>query len=301
MDLISTRRVDSLSQASEFESHVGGQAANVARNVALLGGRSAMVGRVGADGFGQRCVKALQLAGVDVSGVIADPQAPTTMAIVAQSATTPDFFIYRGADKFLTAADLPVERIASSRAVHASAFVLSHEPSRSAVLEVFARARAAEALVTLDPTYHPRVWGPEQDPLPVLAEAYRYVSVTKPSLDDCHRLFGPGGTPEEYAKRFLVMGPRLVVLTLGAGGALMASADGGVVRIPGRAVPVADVTGAGDAFWGGLLMGLLDGRPAEEAVRLGMAVAERKIQQAGPLHTPLDRHALLEEAGRLPR
>lgn len=296
VDFISTEQVDSVGEAGWFKPVVGGQAANVAVNVARLGGRSALVARVGTDGLGNLCSKNLADAGVDTSLLINDPVMPTSLSVIARSTSTPDFIVYRGADRCLEPADIPAEMLQATRAVHASSFLLSHEPSRSAVLAALSQAKAAGALVSLDPTYHPSVWGREQQPLPVLQEAYRFVDVTKPSLDDCHRIFGPGESPETYARQFLEMGARLVVLTLGAGGAVLATIDGVVQRFPGRKVPVADVTGAGDAFWSGLLMALLDGLSDDEAVKVGMEVALIKIQRAGPLSSSLDRQAIYRRA-----
>lgn len=297
IDLISEESMASIGDARLFKRHVGGEAANVAHNVARLGGRSALVARLGDDGFATRCRRAMAEAGVDTRYLITDPTAPTTLSVIARNTGTPDFAVYRGADRNLRVVDLPLEAIMSARAVHASSFVLSHEPGRSAVLEALRLAKGAGALVSLDPTYHPKVWGPDQNPLPVLEEAYALVDVTKPSLDDCHRLFGPGEAPEQYARRFLTMGPRLVALTMGAQGVLMATAAGQVAWFPSRKVPVADVTGAGDAFWSGLLVGLLDGQSDADAIRLGLEVAAAKVQMVGPLPAALDRQALYRQAG----
>lgn len=296
VDFISDRPVSSLSEGRGFSPTVGGQAANVVQNVARLGGRSALAARVGRDGFGDLCRQTLTRAGVSTELLI-DGEEPTTLAIVARSAATPDFIIYRGADRHLREGDIPAEWLSSARAVHASSFALSHEPSRSAVLAALAGARKAGALVSLDPTYHPRVWGYGIDPLSVLADAYQHVDVTKPSMDDCHRLFGPGDSPEGYARRFLALGPRLVVITLGPDGALMATAGGRILRFAAREVAVADVTGAGDSFWAGFLMALLDGLPDESAVRAGVEVAQIKVQQVGPLAESIDRTALYRHLG----
>jgi fructokinase len=82
---------------------------------------------------------------------------------------------------------------------------------------------------------------------------------------------------------------------MGQQGALFAAADGTCYRIkPGDAV-VADVTGAGDAFWAGLLIGLLDGYPSHEAACLGQMVAEAKIGTVGPLPQMPDRDSLYRQ------
>lgn len=141
IDLISAEAVASLTGAATFHAHVGGEAANVAYNVARLGGRAALVARVGADGFGERCRQHLAAAQVETAWVHTDPAAPTTLVTVARSTGTPDFVIYRGADRRLQEGDLPTGALHRARAVHASAFVLSHEPARSAVLAALRLAR----------------------------------------------------------------------------------------------------------------------------------------------------------------
>jgi len=115
------------------------------------------------------------------------------------------------------------------------------------------------------------------------------VTVTKPSLDDSIRIFGPGKKPAEYLELFLELGPETVVLTLGNQGALVGTSAGDRVHIHANPVPVKDITGAGDAFWSGLLIGLLQGMPAIEAAKLGQSIAEYKIGILGPIrdHLPL--------------
>ena len=292
VDFISEESARALDVSLSFGMRQGGQCANLARNVARLGGRSALVARVGADGFGAFIRSELDAAGVITSALTHDPRASTTLIVVTRTAGTPDFIVYRGADARLTPADLPLDALRRARAVHASTFALSHAPSRDTVLMALAEARHSGALVSLDPNYHERLWDEETRPLDVLTEAYRFVDVTKPSLDDCARLFGAGSRPEEYAQRFLALGPRIVVVTLGAEGALLATADGLMRRLSAAVAPVVDVTGAGDAFWSGLLLGLIDGLAPEVATCAGLEVARRKIQHVGPLVEPIERRDL---------
>jgi len=207
---------------------------------------------------------------------------------------TPDFIIYRGADSAISLEDGQQEAIHSSRIVHTSAFALSREPARTTILQAIKTARQNGCLVSLDPNYHPRIWPDVADFQSVLLEAYRSVSITKPSLDDCARLFGPSLSPLAYTERFLSWGPEIVALTMGQQGVLLSTADGTVHRIKPSNAVVADVTGAGDAFWAGLLIALLDGYPPYEAACFGQMVAETKISVVGPLPKLPDRASLYQ-------
>jgi sugar/nucleoside kinase (ribokinase family) len=283
IDLISERVVSSLMDAAEFRRFIGGEVTNVALNVSRLGGQAAVVACVGEDGFGDHIRRQLDLAGVGTDFLRTTSQAPTTIAINARQMVTPDFIIYRGADAYILPDEKSLEAIKASRAVHTSAFALSREPARATILQSLETARQSGCLVSLDPNYHPRIWPDVADVQSVLAEAYQWVNVTKPSLDDCVRLFGPGLSPSLYAERFLSWGPEVVALTMGQQGVLLATPGATFHHVkPGDAV-VADVTGAGDAFWAGLLTGLLDGYPPHEAACLGQMVAEFKISTVGPV------------------
>jgi fructokinase len=79
---------------------------------------------------------------------------------------------------------------------------------------------------------------------------------------------------------------------MGHRGVLLATADGNQVHIKPGQVEVADVTGAGDAFWAGLLTALLDGYRPDEAARIGQMVAEVKISTVGPVPQMPDRASL---------
>ncbi len=300
VDLISTEYAATLADAGRFHRFAGGAPSNVARNVALLGGKAAFVGCVGSNGFGHFLQRELHRAGVDTRYIRA-VAAPTTLAIVARHTQTPDFILYRGADRLLSAEQLPSDLLARARVLHVSAFALSREPSRSAILHALALARQHGVLVSLDPNTHPRLWEPHTDPLSVLRQAYAFVDITKPSFDDCHRLFGPDLSPETCLDRFLALGPSLVVLTMGEQGLRIRQRDGASWAIPApRVTTVADVTGAGDAFWAAFLLALLDGYPPPQAAEVGQAFAAMHIAQLGPLQNPIDRQALYRQISGSP-
>lgn len=121
-----------------------------------------------------------------------------------------------------------------------------------------------------------------------------YATITKPSLDDATRLFGRDRTPEAYIDLFHEMGPRVVILTMGAGGVLL-SQEGRITPIPARPVAVVDATGAGDAFWAGFLVALLDGNPLKHCALFAREIVERKLTTVGPLPDTIDRQVVYAE------
>ena len=96
----------------------------------------------------------------------------------------------------------------------------------------------------------------------------------------------------EAAARVIAGGARTVLARLGAGGALACTADGSVVRSPACPVAAANPVGAGDAFNGGFVAALVEGRGLPEALRWGNAVAALKVARPGGARDLPDRAAV---------
>ena len=296
VDFISEGEQGSLVNAHRFVMYPGGQATNVALNVARLGGTAAIVACVGDDSLGIFLQRQLTEAGVETASLQVAPQTPTTLVVVARNSATPDFSIYRGADSQILPSQMPVSLLSTTSLVHTSAFALSRQPSYGTILEFIMQAHAEGCLISFDPNYHPRLWEIAMSPLEVFEKIYPFVFLTKPSLDDCIRLFGEGQTPEEYAAHFLHWGAKEVVLTMGSVGVLHVNGQGSSLHAL-RPVEVVDVTGAGDSFWSGLLLATLDGYTMSEAILVAQSVAEIKLQQVGPLSQRIDRADLYRRIG----
>lgn len=296
IDLISDSERGSLSEARSFHLYPGGQPTNVAVNVARLGASAALVARVGDDPFGRFLRHYLETAGIETSYLSTTPHIQTTLVVVTRHNTTPDFAVYRGADAEMVPADMPLSLLSRTSLVHTSAFALSREPSRSTVLDFVKEAHQAGCLISFDPNYHPQLWEMHENPASIFARICPYVSLTKPSLDDCVRLFGAGQAPESYAAHFLEWGAQQVVLTMGSAGVLLAN-SAGTSHYSTEHVEVVDITGAGDSFWAGLLLATLDGFAMPEAIRAAQAVAAIKIQHVGPLSHMINRKALYTRIG----
>ncbi|HEV2091677.1 MAG TPA: PfkB family carbohydrate kinase [Rubrobacter sp.] len=296
VDFISHEFRISLRTADRFSRYLGGQPANVAVYVAKLGGRSALITKVGADYFGEFVEDQLGRHGVSTEGLHRAPGEPTTSAFVTRSVNVPDFQVNRGADALLSIKEVPDELVERARAVHTSAFALSRDPQRLAVRRAMRLGARLGKVVSLDPNYDPRVWPDREEAWEVLAEVLPYVTVVKPSLEDARRLFDPNmdddALEEACLDAFHDLGARVVVMTR-SGGMVVVSDGSSVERVgPLPKVEIQNVTGARDAFWSALLVGHLDGRDWPTSVRFAHEVAALKLGVEGHVERMIDREVI---------
>lgn len=296
VDFISTAMAGSLASATHFQSFVGGQPANLAINLSLLGNKTTLASCVGCDGFGDLIISSLDRYGVSTELMQRTEQAPTSMSIIARHTKTPDFVISRGADARLKFDDRIGQVVTNSRIVHSSAFAFAREPARSAVKKSLELAHKQGCLVTFDPNYHPKIWPDTDELVSQMEEIFKFVNVTKPSLDDCERIFGSRLSPLDCAERFLSWGASVVIITKGSAGVFLATQSGDRFEIHAKGVDVADVTGAGDAFWAGFLSAYLEGSSNLEAACFGQVIAEAKVGVMGPISAMPPRTVLKERA-----
>jgi fructokinase len=298
VDLISTEETDWLRNAYTFRKYQGGSPANIAVYVAKLGGASAVVAKTGIGAMGQFLKAELQRAGVITEYLVMDHRVHTSVVFISRTARTADFEAFRSGDYMLEAKEIREEAIKRARVIHASTWPLSREPSRTAVEKAFQLAREHDKLISLDPNYSPTIWPNYREAKDVLRRMLQYAHITKPSLDDAGRIFGREMDPEAYIELFHEMGPEVVVLTMGAEGTLLS--DGAQIsHIPARQVEVVDATGAGDSFWAGFLVALLDGHPLKRCALFAREIVERKLRTVGPLPGRMDRqeiYALVDAA-----
>jgi len=296
VDLISTGIVNSLDDAAHFEKFAGGEVANLSANLAGLGFQVQLGSCLGEDSFGTFHQRAMQQAGIDLTLIQTTSQAPTTLIPVARQTGTPDFIVYRGADCQLSLTDELQQAALEADAIHTSAFALSRDPCRATISAILQSVKDNQKIISIDPNYHPAIGPDLPDFLEFLKLSMRYATVIKPSLDDCRRIFGSGLPPEEYLELSLELGPKIVVLTMGSEGSLLGTNSGERYHIKPRKVPVFDVTGAGDAYWSGMLAGLVSDLRIPEAACLGQTLAEHKIGVVGPIQDYLPLADYLQES-----
>jgi sugar/nucleoside kinase (ribokinase family) len=294
VDMISVEETQDLGDAFTFRKYQGGAPANIAGYVAKLAGISAVISKTGVGAFGQFLKAELERASVLTDYLVMDNRVQTTIIFITRSQDIADSEAYRNGDYQLRPEDINEDAVRRAKVVHASTFALSCEPCRGAIERAFQIAQEHK-IISLDPNYNPAIWPQRKEAREVLRRMFRYATISKPSLEDAERIFGSGKTPEDYIRLFHEMGPNTIVFTMGADGIIL-SQEGKMSHIPARPVTVADATGAGDAFWAGFLVAMLDHYPLRDCALIGRELVERKLTTVGTLPDFIDREELYSRA-----
>lgn len=291
VDFISIEETDWLRNAYTFRKYQGGSPANIAVYVGKLGGQSAVISKTGIGAMGQFLRAELGRAGVLTDHLVMDHRVHTSVVFVSRTARTADFEAFRDGDYQLDPREVDEEAIERAKVVHASTWALSREPCRSAVEKAFKLAQKYGKIISLDPNYSPTIWPDYREATQVIRHILGYATIAKPSRDDATRIFGRDREPEKYIELFHEMGPKIIVFTMGADGIIL-SEEGKLTHIPARPIKVVDATGAGDSFWAGFIVALLDGNPLHRCVLFAREIVERKLTTVGPLPDNIDRQAI---------
>lgn len=265
-------------ESEKYQKFFGGSPSNIAMNTAKLGIRSHVCASVGRDRFGNYLMDNLRRAGVGADGVQYVDGA-TSMVVVNKSRSTPVPIFYRNADYKLAFTPQLEGFLSESKIIHFSCWPISRGSARGTIEKVIEVARNHGVIIGFDPNYHPMIWQSGEDGAAYVKSMIGKVDFIKPSEDDAERLFGKD-TPDHHVQRFIELGAKLVIMTLGKEGAIVSNGSE-TVRFGTLAREVVDTTGAGDAFWSGFYAGLIKGCTVRNALTLGFAVSAYKLQYTG--------------------
>jgi 5-dehydro-2-deoxygluconokinase len=251
-----------LEDVKTFEKFLGGSATNVAVAAARYGRRVALLTRTGNDPFGRYVRLEAERLGVDVRFITAaeGPPTPVTFCEVFPPDDFPLYF-YRyptAPDLQLEVADLPLDAIADAEVFWATVTGLSQEPSRSSHFAAW-QARGRRRHTVLDLDYRPMFWADAAQAAVQVGRALEHVTVAVGNREECRVAVGETD-PQRAADALLERGLELAIVKQGPKGVLAATADERI-EVPPYPVDVVNGLGAGDAFGGALVHGLLGGWP----------------------------------------
>jgi 5-dehydro-2-deoxygluconokinase len=289
-----------LEDMGSFAKYVGGSPTNTAVAAARLGLKAGLFTRVGADHMGRFIREQLGREGVDVRGVLADPQRLTALVILGiRDRETFPLIFYREncADMALCEQDLDETWLASARAVLINGTHLSTPGVFAASVGAAQRIKAAGGRVVFDIDYRPVLWGLTPKDLGenrfVAHEAVTMRLQTVLPLCDLIvgteeeiRILGGASETVDALKNVRVLTSAVIVCKRGAHGCVAFpgrvpdNLEEGMVA-PGFDVEVYNVLGAGDAFMGGFLRGWLRDEPIEQCCRLGNACGAIVVSRHG--------------------
>ena len=251
----------------EMSLHTGGCAINTATALARLGLPVEVIGKIGADPFGDFLLKALAERGIETRGITRDQLVGTsaTMVMVAPDGER-RFVHYIGANAHLKIDDIDLSMVEAGSILHIAGSLVMPGIDGQPTAELLRHARATGVTTFLD-----TVWDDTGRWMDILAPCLPHVDYFVPSLPEGQALTGLED-PTEIAHALLERGVKTVGLKMGVEGCLVMSGDGQAIRLPAFQVDVVDATGAGDAFAAGFIAGVWQGWPIEETARFATAV-----------------------------
>jgi 5-dehydro-2-deoxygluconokinase len=288
-----------LAEVKTFAKSLGGSATNVAVAAARLGHRSAVITRVGDDGFGAYIRAALEGFGVDPRWVSTDPDLRTPLAFC--EIFPPDYFpilFYRqpkAPDINIRTEDLDLEAIEAVPLYWMTGTGLSDEPSRSTTLTALRQRSAGITVFDLD--HRPMLWESREETERWYREALQYVKVAVGNQEEVEVAVSTGD-PFDASAALLDLGLDLAIVKRGPEGVLARTAEG-VVEARPIEVEIVNGLGAGDAFGGALCHGLLSGWDPETMIRYANAagaIVASRLACADDMPTREEVEQLLERS-----
>ena len=276
-----------------FECNPGGAPANVLAGVSKLGEKTAFIGKVGKDSFGDFLKNVLSKNNIDARGLSLTDECSTTLAFVHLSESGDRSFSFvrnPGADMTLQIEDIPFETIDKSKIFHFGSVSMTHDLPRDATLKAAEYAKSKGLIVSYDPNYRPLLWENEKTAVEVMKMGLKYADILKVSEEESILLTGADSI-REAANSLYNNGIKLVLITLGEKGCYY-KYSGGEGRVNTYDVKVVDTTAAGDAFLAGMLYKLklsdsdgTDKNAMEQCIRFANAAGSLATTKKGAIDT----------------
>ena len=288
-------------EIDSFAAYVGGSPTNISVGGKRLGLNTALLTAVGADPVGDFILHFLNNEGVETRFIPRKPEHRSSAAVLGIE--PPDKFplvFYREncADINLNIDDVLAAPVGDCRVFQFAGTNLSREPSRSATMFAAEQARLAGATVVCDVDFRPDQWHDVRAFGVVARSVLRLVDVVIGTEDEINAAMLSDASQMEVthsqvsdtkvagdtrgAIEFMLgMGPEAVVEKIGPEGARIHLRDGDIIEAPGFPVEVTNILGAGDAFGGGFIYGLVKGWGWYRAARLGNACGAIVVTEHG--------------------
>ena len=301
IDLYSNDIGEPFVEIDSFAAYVGGSPTNISVGGKRLGLNTALLTAVGADPVGDFILHFLNNEGVETRFIPRKPEHRSSAAVLGIE--PPDKFplvFYREncADINLNIDDALAAPVGDCRVFQFAGTNLSREPSRSATMFAAEQARLAGATVVFDVDFRPDQWHDVRAFGVVARSVLRLVDVVIGTEDEINAAMLSDAAQMEVthsqvsdtkvagdtrgAIEFMLgMGPEAVVEKIGPEGARIHLRDGEIIEAPGFPVEVTNILGAGDAFGGGFIYGLVKGWGWYRAARLGNACGAIVVTEHG--------------------
>lgn len=256
--------------ADKYYVNPGGKGANQAVAIAKLGGKVAMIGKVGSDETGDALKNNLKAMGVDES-MVTRADVPSGIAMIIVEGGENRIILYKGANHSVTKADVD-EGLKNAKP--GDALVMQLEIPLETVTYAAAVAKRKGMLVLLNPA--PAV--------PLGEELLKNVDIIAPNETETEILTGVGLDSDVHialaVKKLYQLGVKRVIITMGSRGSIVAEGQT-ITPVEPRKVKAVDTTSAGDTFVGATVLRYLDGDTLEDAARFASVASSITVTREG--------------------
>lgn len=256
--------------ADKYYVNPGGKGANQAVAIAKLGGKVAMIGKVGSDETGDALKNNLKAMGVDES-MVTRADVPSGIAMIIVEGGENRIILYKGANHSVTKADVDK---GLKNAKPGDALVMQLEIPLETVTYAAAVAKQKGMLVLLNPA--PAV--------PLGEELLKNVDIIAPNETETEILTGVGLDSDVHialaVKKLYQLGVKRVIITMGSRGSIVAEGQT-ITPVEPRKVKAVDTTSAGDTFVGATVLRYLDGDTLEDAARFASVASSITVTREG--------------------
>lgn len=266
-----------LQPVNQLTLHTGGCAANAAVDLAKIGVKTAIIGKIGKDGFGQFMYKAMSDSGVNIEGLATKEGINTSSSVVLVSSTGERSFLHCiGSNADLVFEDINFEIIRNSKILFIAGTNLMPGLDGEPCSRILKKAQEMGVFTALD-----TAWDATGRWMEIVEPSLQYLDLFIPSFDEA-RLIAKKDEPEEIADVFLDKGVKLAVIKLGKDGCFIKSKEGLKYTVPTYLdIKPVDTNGAGDSFAAGFIAGLLQKWDLEKCGRFANAVGTHCIMEVG--------------------
>jgi len=266
-----------LKTIDRIELYTGGCAVNAAIAMARLGLNTAIIGKIGNDGFGKFMATSLKDEKVNIDGLKIDKAVGTSASVVTVDSTGERSFLhYLGTNAEFEINDINYDIVRDSRMVFVAGTMLMPKFDGIQCAEFLKKAKEMGKYTILD-----TAWDSKGRWMEVLRPCMEHIDLFMPSVEEAVMLSGKE-EPEEIADVFLSMGVKTVVIKLGKNGCFIKDGNGEKHFVPTYTkIKAVDTTGAGDSFCAGFLTGLTKGWSLYECGKFANAVGTHCVMAAG--------------------
>jgi sugar/nucleoside kinase (ribokinase family) len=266
-----------LELVEQLELHLGGCASNAAVDLEKIGIKTAVIGRVGDDGFGSFVINEMQKSGVDTAGILKSKTSKTSASVVSVHSSGERSFLHQiGANADFSIDDVDFSIIKNSKILFIAGALLMPSFDGQQSAEILKKAQASGITTIMD-----TAWDSTGKWMKLIAPCLPHLDYFIPSYEEAEMIAGKKD-PEDIADVFLQAGVKNVVIKLGSKGCLIKTDSGEKYIVEAfKGIKAVDTTGAGDSFAAGFIAGLIKRWDIKTCGEFANAVGAHCVMQVG--------------------